>query len=248
MGLLDLGSINLEIDFDLGDFTLLDDDSLETRYITPKMNKNAAFGAVKYQYAKDLASDIDLSSRTFAVVAGNFIFGDLLEALIESGKIKPKKIYISTLSISMENIDSFKNILLGCPELEEFNIIISGYFYSHEKHDLVPYMYQELDIDGRFQFAVCGSHCKITLIETHDGKYLVMHGSANMRSSQNLEQFEIEDNKELFDFNLEYMNSILQNYATIKKDIRSDKLWQVAAGAAAIQKHSAKGVWKRGKH
>lgn len=234
-------NIDLDLDFDMSDFAMIDDHT-ETRYITPKMGKDTVCGAVKYKYAMDLANDVDLSRRTFAVISGSFIFGDFLEALVSLKKIDPKRIYISTLSMSMDNIDSFKNILLMCTNLEEFNIIVSGYFYSHEKRDLIPYMYQELDIDERFQFAVCGSHCKIVLIETHDGKYYVMHGSANMRSSRNLEQFEIEESKELFDFNVEYMDAILKTYGTIKKDIRSNELWQaVAEGTQKLKENNLPG-------
>jgi hypothetical protein len=37
----------------------------------------------------------------------------------------------------------------------------------------------------------------------------------------------IEENKELYDFNLEYQLAIIEKYKTIKKGIRHEKLWEV---------------------
>lgn len=53
-----------------------------------------------------------------------------------------------------------------------------------------------------------------------------MHGSVNLRSSSNIEQFVIEDNKQLYDFNQDYQNRILEKYKTINKSIRGNTLWQ----------------------
>ena len=69
------------------------------------------------------------------------------------------------------------------------------------------------------------------MIETLGGKYIVIHGSANLRSSSNIEQFVIEENKELFDFWYSYHERIVEKYKTIKKSLRGGELWQVVAEA-----------------
>ncbi len=47
-----------------------------------------------------------------------------------------------------------------------------------------------------------------------------------MRSSDNIEQFVIEDNAELYDFNKEYQELIIEKYKTINKSVRGGKLWE----------------------
>ena len=54
-----------------------------------------------------------------------------------------------------------------------------------------------------------------------------------MRSSGNIEQFVIEDNEELYNFNKEYQDRIIEKYKTINKTIRSQQLWQQVETAGA---------------
>jgi len=37
----------------------------------------------------------------------------------------------------------------------------------------------------------------------------------------------IEENEELYDFNQDYQNAIIDKYSTINKEIRGENLWQV---------------------
>lgn len=106
---------------------------------------------------------------------------------------------VSTLSLSQNNIDSFKN-LLKYGWIEDLSLIVSAYFYSNEIRVLIPYIYRNLDIDNKFQLAVAGIHTKTCHILTEDGRKIVIHGSANLRSSANVEQITIEENEQLYDF------------------------------------------------
>jgi hypothetical protein len=54
-----------------------------------------------------------------------------------------------------------------------------------------------------------------------------------LRSSGNIEQFVIEDNEELYNFNKEYQDRIIEKYKTINKTIRSQQLWQQVETAGA---------------
>lgn len=217
-----------ERDFSLGDFSFTDSKRAPTRIMQPRMSKHTVTLKVKYDNAESLAKDLDLSAgcRSFVIVSGNFIFGDFIEALCELRGVRIKQMYISTLSMSAENIDSLVNIYDLCPDIEQLNVLLSAYFYSHEKHGLVPYLYSELDVGDRLQVCFCDTHCKIVLIETDDGRHFVAHGSANLRSSHNIEQFCWEEDAELYDFNRQYMDRLLRQYATINKSIRGGRIWQ----------------------
>lgn len=124
-----------DIDFSVADFSIVDEEE-QTRIIKPKMAKAAIYNKADFQYARDLASKISLekNTRTTCIVPGNFIFGDLPEALVIYRGIDLKTIYCSTLSLSENNVDSFNNLLLF-RNVEKINLMLSGYFYSHYKKE-----------------------------------------------------------------------------------------------------------------
>lgn len=198
-----------------------------SRYIKPPKCKEIPERLLKYRNAEALAKAISPESgfRAFVLIDGSFIAGDFIEAFVVEHNLHVKSLTISTLSLSQNNVDSLRNLIDG-DYVEELNIVVSDYFFSHERHGLIPYMYEILDISNNFQLAVAGTHCKITLIETYCGMKIVIHGSANLRSSGNIEHICIEENSSLFDFNDEIHRSIIDRYKTINKTIRHEKLWQ----------------------
>jgi len=210
---------DFEIDFET-------DTDFETRYIKPPRTKEIPEHRLKYKNAEELAKKlvIEEASRYFVIVDGRFIFGDLIEAMVVHNNWLVKKMTISTLSMSQNNIDSLANLLNG-GYLEELNLIISDYFFSHERHALIKYAYDILDVDNKFQMAVASTHCKLCIFELENGRKIVIHGSANLRSSSNIEQLVIEESKQLYDFNNEYQDRIINVYKTINKSLRRTKLW-----------------------
>lgn len=222
----DFNEVSNSLEINMDDFSdeFEISEKFETRYSKPPKSKELSEKRLKYALAKDLALNVDLNDRTYAIVNGTFIFGDFIEALIIEQKLKVKTMTISTLSLSCENVDSL-DTLLDCGFVDELNLIVSDYFYSHERRMLVQYIYDTLDKDNKFQFAAAGSHTKIILFETHCGKKIVIHGSANLRSSSNIEQIMIENNPELYDFNKSYHDRIIEKYKTINKSVRYSNLW-----------------------
>lgn len=221
----DFGS--MDFDFDISGFDMVkEDDKTINGFCNPKIMKPKR---VMYDNAIEMAKQIKLEKdmSLYSIVSGNFIFGDLIEALIIENQIKVKRLYINTLSLSENNVDSMVNIMLSglCDEL---HLIVSSYFYSHERGNLVKYIYDELEKEKpwKFMLSVAGTHMKTTMIETDD-LFITMQGSANLRSSRNIEQFSLTENKELFDFNVDYFNVIEESYRINKKSgERGGKLWQ----------------------
>jgi len=201
------------------------------RIVKPPRIKEVPERALKYEYAEQLAKDIQIETgcRYYVLISGNFIAGDFIEALITENNWHVKKMTISTLSLHQGNVDSLVNLIEG-NYIDELNLIVSAYFYAHERGSLVKYIHDNLDKDNKFQFAAAGTHCKITNIETHCGLKICIHGSSNLRSSGNIEQIMIEENQYLYDFNQEVFDQILDKYKTINKSIRRDKLWQTVQG------------------
>lgn len=203
----------------------------ETRYKKPKKWNDLAERRIKYNNALELVKDIDFKSmdRVFCIVSGNFVFSDFLEAFIVENNIEVEEMIISTLSYSQENIDSLKNLIDG-DFVKKLDLIVSDYFYSHERQKLIKYAYEQLDEKNNnesFQLSVAGTHCKTYQFKTSGGKHIIIHGSINMRSSGNIEQFVIEDSEELYNFNKEYQQKIIDKYYTIKKSIRGNELYNL---------------------
>ena len=198
-----------------------------SRYIKPPKCKDIPERLLKYQKAEALAKDIvpEKGMRFFVMLDGGFIAGDFIEAFLVEHNLHVKTLIVSTLSMSQNNVDSLSNLIEG-NYVDELNLIVSDYFFSHERQGLIPYMYEVLDKNDRFQLAVAGTHCKLTMIETHCGMKITMHGSANLRSSGNIEHICIEENETLFDFNQEIQNAIIEKYKTINKSVRHETLWQ----------------------
>lgn len=199
-----------------------------SRYIRPPRWREIPDRLLKYRFAQDLAREVtpEKGMYVFCLLDGAFIAGDFVEAWMTEQQIVAKTLTISTLSMSENNVDSLAN-LMRAGYVGELNLIVSDYFFSHERRGLVPYIYQELDHANKFQMAVAGTHCKTILIETASGNKVVVHGSANLRSSSSLEHICIEENPPLYDFLFEAQSAILEKYKTINKSLRHEKLWQV---------------------
>ena len=222
----DIGDIDLpDIDINLLDFVPTDGTE-ETRYTVPKVARHAS-DYVLYDNAAKLARElkIEAGSRYDCLVSGSFIFGDFIEAFMVHNQCVAQKMTITTLSLSQENIDSLAN-LLHKGYIKQLDMIVSDYFYSHERHQLIPYMYHELDIDNRFQLSVAFVHTKTVHMTTLGGKKIVIHGSANLRTSGNCEQFTIEENPELHEFYEERFTPIIERFATIRKTAPRKTQWK----------------------
>lgn len=209
---------------------------LSSRYITPPQALEIDERYLKYSDAQKLAKNIEIEKgiKHLFIIDGRFIFGDFIEALIVEKNYLVKRMVISTLSMSQNNVDSLRNLIDG-DYVQHLDLIVSDYFFSHEKADLLPYIYEQLDIDDKFQLAAAGTHCKLCIFETECGKFVVIDGSANLRSSSNIEQFRVEENEQSYNFLLEFQEAILEKYKTInhnisnfkKKSLRGNQLWQV---------------------
>lgn len=202
------------------------DRAMPTRYTQPLPPITGI--PVLYQNAAKLAKDLKVGfgDRYNAIVSGDFVFGDFIGAYIWEHKIKVKKMLVSTLSLNQRNIETFAR-LADKGFIDKIDMVLSIYFYGNEKYQLIPYLRKKLDKNDRFQLAIAGIHTKIVQFETHDGEKVVIHGSANLRSSGNVEQFTIEENPTLYDFYEDLFGKVMERFGTIQKDIRHHELWDV---------------------
>lgn len=233
-GLLELDMPQFDLnslpEFDIGgynpdDFQFVQFDPAEltrkiepARYMKPRVYKRKT---LKAKYAKDLADSINIEkgSTHYVFLGGRFVFGDFLHDLIVKHDAHITKMHIATLSMSYENVTSLRDLILG-DFVDSLDLHVSIYFYAHERRAMVPFIYESLDIDNKFQMVVSANHTKLCLLETEGGRKITIHGSANLRSSDNLEQIEITEDAELYDFNRQYLDELAEKYRTINKPVR----------------------------
>lgn len=162
-----------------------------------------------FENAEEMADRIDIKKDYFAFVSGGFIFGDFIEALCFKKRLAPSEIYITTLGMSGDNIDSIVNLVdyLGAKKV---NLIISHYFQNVERHNLIPYM--EREFAGRnINVSVLQSHCKMVLIFSEQANIMIS-GSANLSSSNNVEQFIITHDESAIAYAKEKLDNIIDRF------------------------------------
>jgi hypothetical protein len=237
----DFDELDLEFDLSMDDFSSTEIDmqvELETRYIKPPRSKLIQDKHCRYDNALKLANEIEIvkDSRYYVEVNGTFIFGDFIEALFQANKWEAHRVVVSTLSMSMNNVDSLGN-MVEWGWVDQLDLIVSDFFYSHERKMLIPYLYEKCDIGNKFQLAAARTHEKTVCIQTKCGLFIVMDGSANLRSSGNIEQFRIEENETLFNFVVSGQDRILAKFSTIDKSLNAKTTWQ----AVAMEAQNAQG-------
>lgn len=108
----DIGNFELpDIDLDLMEF-LPSDETEKTRYTLPKVVPMRE-DFVLYDNAQKMARELRLGfgERFDAFVSGSFIFGDFIEAYLTTQNACAKRMTISTLSMSQNNVDSLHTLM-----------------------------------------------------------------------------------------------------------------------------------------
>lgn len=208
--------LEMNFDLDIDDFAGEEFDDNDTMIIKPPKTK--ATNILNFNYAKDLAKQIEINQDTnyFTIVSGKFVMGDFYAALLLEHNLTAEIMQIMTLSYSEYNI----NVLARLKEIgkvKQLDLITSEYFFSHNRNSLIKLTYEKLRQYKDFQLAITRSHCKTTLIKTECGKHLVIHGSSNMRSCKNAEQIHIQNCETIFNFLFEYNNKIISKFKTIRR-------------------------------
>lgn len=164
---------------------------------------------IAYENALQMARDIDPSKDYFAFVSGSFIFGDLVEAMCDVHDIQLNDLYLVTLGMGQNNVDSIINLIRdhGCKHV---NLIVSKYFMGVERHKMFAYLMQETN-GYPVDVGVCATHAKICVMEW-DGGAILMHGSANLSSNNSLEQFAITHDGETIEHVKSVLNEIMSKW------------------------------------
>ncbi len=137
------------------------------------------------------------------VVKGDFILTDLITQIARQSGQCPR-LTLGTLSMNPENARELAKLrdeeLIG-----GITLVLSDFFFRTSR-DAVEECFQILPAPST-RWIKCRSHVKIALIPTADDAY-VLHGSANLRSSANLENLTIENDRQLLEWHASWVSEL----------------------------------------
>lgn len=139
--------------------------------------------------------------RTHAVLRGDFVLCDLIPAIIRERGRCPQ-LHIATLGMSGGNAESLAALhqagLVG-----GITICCSVYFRQVDRTSTWPEV--ERHLGGIAKLIVSRNHAKVIVLPTESGDHYVIEGSANLRSSDNLEQIVVFNDPDLATFHRGWM-------------------------------------------
>lgn len=138
---------------------------------------------------------------THAVVRGDFILGEIIPVLMRG---QPAELLaVATLGMSEGNARMLAD-LRDRGQIRSLRVVVSHYFASV---DATSTFARVNEILGESAPAVTRNHAKVILIR-QPPDYFTVAGSANLRSSDNVEQFSIWNDREVLEFHLGWINEL----------------------------------------
>ena len=173
-----------------------------------RKDRAAARKLIRPENADAIIADFPRPGHSLhGITCGDFVMGDMIER-VEQLKGSPREIIISTLSLSVSNSEMLARIMKRNPDLK-IELVISHYFQSTNGD--VYRALEEILVAGfpeRFRVGVSRTHAKVILFDFPSASYVV-ETSANLRSSNNIEQFTIENDRELLKFHKTWIHEVL---------------------------------------
>lgn len=142
--------------------------------------------------------------RTHAVLRGDFVLCDIIPMLVaERGHCAHLR--IATLGLSAANADTLA-CLVERGTVWKLTLLVSLYFAQVDKATVFRAVTTRLD--GLARLVVSRNHAKIICLPTTAGDSFVVEGSANLRSSDNIEQIVVTNDPETHAFHAAWIDQI----------------------------------------
>ena len=177
-------------------------------------DKNKRRGVKRYikpENAKQVLAYLpETGDTTHAVVRGDFVVGDMIPVILKG---KPASlVQITTLGMSEGNAKMLAE-LKAKGLIQDLKIMVSHYFASVDAESTFARVCQILGHPP----TITRNHTKVILI-AQDPDYFVIAGSANLRSSDNVEQFAIWNDQQVFDFHRTWIDELAEHYSKEHKE------------------------------
>lgn len=149
----------------------------------------------------------DAGERTHCLLRGDFVLCDLIPAILELHGPCPH-LRVATLGLSIANADTLTR-LVEDGVVGRLTLVVSYYFQQVDKTTVFRAVAAKLATLGeRQRLVITRSHAKVICLPTTDGGRYVIEGSANLRSSDNVEQMLIVNDSETHDFHASWIDEL----------------------------------------
>ena len=146
----------------------------------------------------------DPEDRTHCLLRGDFVLCDLVPAIISARGHCPH-LRIATLGMSVSNADTLAD-LVARGHVARVTLVVSSYFQQVDKTTVFRAVAARLA--GVANIAITRSHAKVICLPTNAGDHFVIEGSANLRSSDNIEQMLITNDPATHAFHAAWLDEL----------------------------------------
>lgn len=144
------------------------------------------------------------AERTHCILRGDFVLCDLIPAIIQaSGPCGHLR--IATLGLSVANADTLA-CLVERGFVDQLTLVVSHYFQQVDKATVFRAV--ENRLRGLARLVITRCHAKVICLPLETGDTYVIEGSANLRSSDNLEQIAITNDPDTHDFHVSWIDEL----------------------------------------
>jgi hypothetical protein len=174
---------------------------------------NARQRAIRQKYVRPENADklaellpTDAGDALHAILPGDHIFCDLLTSICRTRK--PLSLRVATLSMSKANVDSL-TAELRAGNVGSIAILISN-FFEKTNVAIFEHLTKAAADHPAFTVAVERTHAKLSLFDFGNNGKLTIATSANLRSSQNIEQLDAFGDPALYAFHRQWLDELFQ--------------------------------------
>ena len=90
-------------------------------------------------------------------------------------------------------------------------VLLSSFFRENKKYEQWTREIELFAKSNKMKLAFAWSHAKIFLAKTKCGKHIVFEGSGNLSDNARIEQYILEDNRQIYDFHKSWINEIIND-------------------------------------
>lgn len=156
--------------------------------------------------AQVLTERIEPGTSYHFISNGSFDYWNIVTRMIELHELTKAEFYGCTWTMNDANVKSLFE-LIDTGTLRSASVMVGLYFLHRE-----PVVADTLKcgLEDRAQrFKACENHAKVVLLQAGDD-WLVFEGSANFTANPRIEQFVLNNDRELYEFHKTWMNGYFE--------------------------------------
>ena len=143
-------------------------------------------------FAEDAVADLAPGCRILGLTLGRFSFGDLIRAVCR--KTGPADVTISTWTAGLRDLETMAWVLER-KRVKSIRFMVGDGFVSCCR----PVAHRMVELYGGDALVLARTHAKFAMIDA-DGWKIVIRTSMNLSRNPRIEQFELDDDPEIFAF------------------------------------------------